>query len=210
MQNILQLSTPQSSHENLDNIDQDLLNFFKTESSGHYNGSVLSVQIKRNLIEPFYRRISFCFMVLLFLVLFLFSIQTNAKAQIFEEPDTYTMSIEGANRSLKNIAAIPVSIINNSRAVSGKIYTINGQPITGAEVKQIKGKSSFVTKQNGSFVFIVEETIKQIQITAPGFVTKLVSLTNEEHYEITLEPLKAICPTRAQIMEKIELLKTID
>ncbi len=210
MQNILQLSTPQSSHENLDNIDQDLLNFFKTESSGHYNGSVLSVQIKRNLIEPFYRRISFGYMVLLFLVLFLFSIQTNAKAQVFVESDTYTMSIEGTNKSLKNIAAIPVSIINNSRAVSGKIYTINGQPITGAEVKQIKGKSSYVTKQNGSFVFLVEENIKQIQITAPGFVTKLVSLTNEEHYEITLEPLKVICPTRAQIMEKIELLKTID
>ena len=233
MQHILQLAIPKPCHENWEEMtreqqgrfcnacattvidftnmsDGELLNFFKDKRSGDYCGRILPQQLDRSLQEAVSRKIPLFYMLLIFLVLFLFSRQANAKAQSSLSPDIYSLPFNGIYNDLNNLTVLPGIQIHNSRAVSGKIFSYNGQTIAGAEVKMVNGKSSFITKQNGSFVFLVEEAAKQIQISAPGFETKMLTITNEDYYEITLQPLKQICPPRPEIMGKIVIRKPQD
>lgn len=233
MQNNIQLAIPQPCHENWDQMtlaqqgrfcnacattvtdftnmsDVDLINFFKNKVSGDYCGRVLPLQLDRDLQTVISRKIPFGYAILIFLVIFFFSRQSEAKAQTTVVPDIYTLPFRGSHTAIKNKALFPGTEINASRAVSGKIFGINGEPVTGAQVKQVNGKSTFITKENGSFVFLVEGTLHQIEVSAPGFQTKIVSLTSEDHYEITLQPKKEVCVPRPEIMGKIVIRKTAD
>lgn len=230
MQNNLQLAIPQPCHENWEQMtkeqqgrfcnacattvidftsmsDEALLNFFKNKTSGDYCGRVLNIQLDRNLQVADSRKIPFSYAVLIFLILFFFTKQNNVKAQTTIAPDIYTVPFKGNHNTVKNIGEMAGTVAKNCRAISGKIYATNGNTIAGAFVKQVNAKGSFTTKQNGGFVFLVDEGIKQIQITVLGFETKLVTLTGEDHYEITLQPVKQICPPRPEIMGKIVIRK---
>ena len=152
------------------------------------------------------RKISFGYTFLLFMLLFFFISNNEVIAQTTIIPDDYSVTY----KETPYILEMAETVTTISRAISGKVYAADGTLMTGVEVKQVKSNTSFVTKQNGSFVFLVDESVKQIEISAPGFETKLITLTNEDYYKITLQQAKQICPTRSEIMRKIELLKTID
>lgn len=225
MQQNIQLSIPQPCHENWDKMsreqqgrfcnacattvvdftsmtDEALLNFFKNKQSGDYCGRVLNIQLNRNLQMPISRKIPFGYAVLLFLILFFFTKQNSLKAQTSIAPDIYSFPFKGTNNPVKNTSSI-LGTANNSKAISGKIVDAQGNPVSGAMVLQVSGSTSFETKLNGSFVFLVEENIKQLQISAAGYQTQIVKLNEATHVEITLQPQKQIRLPHPEIMGKI-------
>ncbi len=226
MQQNIQLAIPQPCHENWEQMtreqqgrfcnacattvvdftamsDEALLNFFKNKSSGDYCGRVLNIQLDRNLVLSESRKIPFGYAVLIFLILFIFTKQNSVKAQTTFAPDIYTVPFKSTNSPVKNVSSLPGSEQKTTRAISGKIVDGYGNAITAAVVNQVNGSQNFITKQNGSFVFLVADNIKQIQITAPGFQSKTIFLNQETHFEITLQPEKKICLPRPEIMGKI-------
>ncbi len=226
MQQNIQLAIPQPCHENWEQMtreqqgrfckacattvvdftamsDEALLNFFKNKRSGDYCGRVLNIQLDRNLVLSESRKIPFGYAVLLFLILFIFTKQNKVNAQTTFAPDIYSVPFKGINSPVKNVSSLPGTGHKTTRAISGKIVGAQGDAIMGAVVNQVNGSESFITKQNGSFVFLIADNIKQIRITAPGYQTKIVVLNQEAHFEITLQPEKQICPPRPEIMGKI-------
>ena len=80
-----------------------------------------------------------------------------------------------------------------SRIISGTVVDENGEPLPGAHVMQKKvnkndSQAAVVVDVDGKFMITVPAATKELEVSYMGYDTKVVTLTKEKNYEISLRP----------------------
>ena len=70
-----------------------------------------------------------------------------------------------------------------SRAITGTVLDIQGNPIPGAVVTAYPGKIGIVTDSLGRFTLFVPLGKDRIKITSPGYKPRVVSVRSEQKKE---------------------------
>ena len=98
-------------------------------------------------------------------------------------------------------SAISMYAQQGSRTINGIVVDENGEPLPGAHVTQKKEKKSdsqvgVAVDINGHFSITIPASTKAIEVSYLGYDTKLVTLTANKSYEISLRP-------SSEVMEEV-------
>ncbi len=86
------------------------------------------------------------------------------------------------------ITFISSAFINpDSRKITGTVSDISGEPLIGVSIVVDDTKKGTVTDIDGAFEIILPSTTEYIKLQFTGYKEKLIPLTEENHYKITLE-----------------------
>lgn len=108
---------------------------------------------------------------------------------------------------VKNHAGLDYDVVNNSvvlklpvaqanrgpREINGIVVDENGEPLPGATITARNGSakresSACVTDINGHFKLTVPSGVSSLEVSYIGYDNKLISLTNESSYRISMQP----------------------
>ena len=90
-------------------------------------------------------------------------------------------------------ATLPASAQKLSREIMGIVKDDLGDPLPGVTIttgkaKQSRETTTTVTDVNGHFKLSMDNSVTAIEVRYIGFKTKIIRLTQEDSYEITLDP----------------------
>ena len=90
-------------------------------------------------------------------------------------------------------ATLPASAQKLSREIMGIVKDDLGDPLLGVTIttgkaKQSRETTTTVTDVNGHFKLSMDNSVTAIEVRYIGFKTKIIRLTQEDSYEITLDP----------------------
>ncbi|MGB4776406.1 MAG: carboxypeptidase-like regulatory domain-containing protein [Daejeonella sp.] len=205
MQNI-QLAIPEPCHENWNNMnptekgrfcnvcekqvidfsvmsDAQLLHYFSKIKDENICGRAYPDQLNRVIAAPEeIKKRKFWYWNYIAMFLLFFAKLNTAKAQrgqiiIQEQPV----------KNPQNVSEITeVGDILMQRNISGEITDEKDNPIPYATIVVAETNEKFTADEKGKFVFNLNLNVKNLTITANGFVRKVVKLTKNTNYKIKL------------------------